>query len=286
MASITNNSGNVAVVLDTIKLGMTYEALITMLNGNFSVLQQVADELEGNVITMDDVNQAIDSKIASVYKPAGSKDFSELGTPTAADLGKVYSINNGFTVTADFVEYDATPDATQKSYGPGVNVVCVDVGTTGAPSYKWDVLGAFIDLAPYLTKSEASTTYLTQTAAASTYLSQTDAENTYAKKTDAYTLPVAGNALGGVKNGGNVVVDAEGKMNVGSKLTFTAEASGWTDVAGGYKTHTIPSTAIPVSVFKTGADSTDEEVMVGLKRTATSIVITASEPFAGYVQVI
>lgn len=286
MANITNTDGNVAVVLDTIKLGMTYDALITMLNGNFSVLQQVVDELEGNAITMEDVNNAIDTKIASVYKPAGSKNFADLGTPTAAALGKVYSINNGFTVTADFVEYDATEGATQKSYGPGVNVVCVDTGTEGAPAYKWDVLGAFIDLTPYLTIENAASTYLSKTDAQNTYLSKTDAENTYAKKADAYTLPVAGNALGGVKNGGNVVVDAEGKMNVGSKLTFSADAAGWTDVAGGYKAHTIPSTAIPVSVFKTGADNTDEEVMVGLKRTATAIVITASEPFAGYVQVI
>ena len=51
----------------------------------------------------------------------------------------------------------------------------------------WEKMGEFkadIDLSPYLTKEEASTTYLSKTDAESTYTKQTDAEAVYAKKTD------------------------------------------------------------------------------------------------------
>lgn len=51
----------------------------------------------------------------------------------------------------------------------------------------WEKMGEFkadIDLSPYLTKEEASTTYLSKTDAESTYTKQTDAEAVYAKKTE------------------------------------------------------------------------------------------------------
>lgn len=54
----------------------------------------------------------------------------------------------------------------------------------------WEKMGEFkadIDLSPYLTKEEASTTYLSKTDAESTYTKQTDAEAVYAKKTEVDT---------------------------------------------------------------------------------------------------
>lgn len=40
-----------------------------------------------------------------------------------------------------------------------------------------------------------------------------------------YTLPVGGTALGGVKNGGNVTIDAEGNMNASATIAFTPISS-------------------------------------------------------------
>lgn len=282
--------------LQTIKLGLTAEALISALNTNFASVQDAIDLIPslssdlGDTYTKDE----IDAKMASVYKPAGSKAFADLGTPTAAQLGKVYNITNGFTVTSDFVEYDATEGATQATHGPGMNVVCVDVGTAETPAYKWDVLGAFVDLSPYYTKTEADAAFVAKETGKG--LSTNDFTDELKTKLDGvaanannYVLPAAGDALGGVKNGGNVVINTseghEGEMSVGSKLTFTDEAASWV-TNGDYKSLTLTSTAIPVAVFKAVAEGTYDEVMVGVRRTATSIIITASEPFAGYVQVI
>ena len=61
------------------------------------------------------------------------------------------------------------------------------------------------DLSAFLTKSEASTTYL----------SKTDAQTNYQPKGNYLTsIPIAGDAIGGVKNGGNVTIENDGTMNV------------------------------------------------------------------------
>ena len=92
------------------------------------------------------------------------------------------------------------------------------------------------DLSAFLTKSEAS----------STYLSKTEAQNNYQPKGSYLTsIPIAGNSIGGVKNGGNVTIETDGTMNAegGSgeweEITFTNFPTNWTDddiviIRGGY----------------------------------------------------
>lgn len=106
-----------------------------------------------------------------------------------------------------------------------------------------------------------------------------------------YTLPVGGDVLGGVKNGGNVTIGADGTMNVqlpGSftKLNFTASDS-WTDDstlgAQTYKKLTLEASGKnPIAAFRKNG-STYEQIMTYLAASDTSVVIAALEAFEGYV---
>ena len=101
-------------------------------------------------------------KNAKIYKVAGSKAFSELGQPTAAYVGLVYSITDEFTIDNRFIDYD--PNVTS-TFPAGTNVVgIVDVDpVTSVETYYWDTLSGFIDLGPYLLKTEAAQTYVAKT---------------------------------------------------------------------------------------------------------------------------
>lgn len=82
----------------------------------------------------------VNSKVSSVYKPAGTKTLETLPTPTAAELGNVYNISKEFTTTVSFVE------GTGHKYPAGTNVVCID---NGSEDYLWDVLSGVVDLSNY-----------------------------------------------------------------------------------------------------------------------------------------
>ena len=97
--------------------------------------------------TSAQVTSAINSKIASVYKPGGSVAFASLPALSASVLGKVYNVTDAFTTTADFVE------GAGKKYPAGTNVVVVDAGSS---SYKFDVLAGFVDLSGYATTAAMS----------------------------------------------------------------------------------------------------------------------------------
>lgn len=106
------------------------------------------------------IKSEVDAKVASVYKPAGSIDStdiipsSDFATPNIQpqerNLGNVYNIKQAFTTTDNFVE------GTGKHYPAGTNVVCVLVseqtaqGQAPTISYKWDVLAGFVDLSGYV----------------------------------------------------------------------------------------------------------------------------------------
>lgn len=82
-----------------------------------------------NYYTKSEINagwynkEEIDDIISSVYKPAGSATLATLPTLSKNVLGNVYNMTEGFTTTADFVE------GAGKEYGPGSNVVVVDIGS-------------------------------------------------------------------------------------------------------------------------------------------------------------
>ena len=77
------------------------------------------------------VDTAINSRIASVYKAKGSIAFASLPALTSSNEGFVYDINESFTTTSDFVE------GAGATYPAGTNVVIIDIGSG---IYKYDVL--------------------------------------------------------------------------------------------------------------------------------------------------
>ena len=98
--------------------------------------------------TKTEVDNKVDAAITSVYKPAGSVAFASLPALAAGVLGNVYNVTDAFTTTSDFVE------GSGKSYPAGTNVVVVDVGSQGSPSYKFDAQAGNIDLSTYVQFSD------------------------------------------------------------------------------------------------------------------------------------
>lgn len=96
-----------------------------------------------NFQTGTQVEAAIDAKLTSAYKAAGSVAFASLPALAAANMGKVYNITDGFTTTADFVE------GAGKVYGPGANVAIV-LASSDPDVYKYDVMADFVDLSGYV----------------------------------------------------------------------------------------------------------------------------------------
>ena len=105
-----------------------------------------------NLVESGAVQTAINNAISNVYKPAGSKTTAELvaGLLIADNLDKVYNMSTSGTTTSDFVEGQG------KTINIGDNVAIVDIGISGSPSYKFDLLAGFVDLSSYQTKNLSS----------------------------------------------------------------------------------------------------------------------------------
>ena len=92
---------------------------------------------DSNFQNATQVDTAINTRIASVYKAKGSIAFLDLPTLTSSNEGFVYDVNESFTTTSDFVEGAGV------TYPAGTNVVIIDVGSG---VYKYDVLAGLVDL--------------------------------------------------------------------------------------------------------------------------------------------
>lgn len=103
-----------------------------------------ATTLSGYGITNAYTKTEVDSKLSSVYKPAGAVYFSALPTPSASNLGNVYSLLDAFTTDDRFIASEPTP------YPIGTNVVVIQVDSV----YYFDILAGFVDLSDYLTTSD------------------------------------------------------------------------------------------------------------------------------------
>lgn len=106
-----------------------------------------------------------------------------------------------------------------------------------------------------------------------------------------YSLPIAGNTLGGVKNGGNVVISSDGSMNVDlpgsfTKLNFTASDDWVDDSTLGTQTYKKLSLESggksPLAAFRKNGN-TYEQVMAYLAVNGTNVDIANLEAFEGYV---
>lgn len=88
---------------------------------------------------------AIGQKFAALngaYVIKGNSAFASLpATPTAAQTGYVYNVTDEFTTDSRFVE------GAGKVYPADTNVVIVNLGDATTPNMKYDVMGAFVDVA-------------------------------------------------------------------------------------------------------------------------------------------
>lgn len=96
--------------------------------------------LAGYGITDAYTKLEVDGKLSSVYKPAGAVYFASLPTPSASNLGNVYSMLDAFTTDERFIASEPTP------YPIGTNVVVIQVEA----AYYFDILAGFVDLSGYL----------------------------------------------------------------------------------------------------------------------------------------
>ena len=103
-----------------------------------------ATTLQGYGITDAYTKTEVDGKLSSVYKPAGNTLFANLPTPSAANLGNVYSMMDAFTTDDRFVASEPT------QYPIGTNVVVIQV----EDAYYFDVLAGFVDLSGYWAKTD------------------------------------------------------------------------------------------------------------------------------------
>ena len=88
----------------------------------------------------------IAAKIGSVYKPVGSVNFADLPkTPSKAELGNVYNVNDAFDADTRFVTAEVG-----EHFPAGTNVAVIVEDDT----YYLDALSGAVDLTNYYTKTE------------------------------------------------------------------------------------------------------------------------------------
>lgn len=112
----------------------------TEIDGKLNAKANSATTLSGYGITDAYTKLEVDGKLSSVYKPAGNCLFANLPTPSASNLGNVYSMLDAFTTDDRFVASEPT------SYPIGTNVAVVQVES----AYYFDVLAGFVDLSDYM----------------------------------------------------------------------------------------------------------------------------------------
>jgi hypothetical protein len=135
---------------------LTMERLTEQLKLNFAKKTDLPTKVsdltnDSDFQTGTQVQTAINAKIASAYKPAGSKTAAELTNAllVAANEGFVYNMSEGFTTTADFIE------GAGKTFPAGTDVAVV-VDTPAADetpaTYKFNVMAGFVDTSGLMDK--------------------------------------------------------------------------------------------------------------------------------------
>lgn len=105
--------------------------------------------------TAAQVNAAIDSKMQAVIKPKGGILFANLPTPSSANEGFMWNMDDAFTIDNRFKEYE---QGVTKSYPKGTNVYVVseerEVSGETTTVYLFDVYEGFIDTSNFATQED------------------------------------------------------------------------------------------------------------------------------------
>ena len=135
---------NLVEIINNLTDGSTNKALSA---AQGKALKALVDALP----TMEEMNNAINSKLGSVYKVMGTKaTISDVLALTNAVKGDTWNVTAEFTLGG-------------KKYPAGTNVVCVT--NTSASDHNddnWDALGGTVDLSVFLKAADAAKTYATK----------------------------------------------------------------------------------------------------------------------------
>lgn len=149
ITTINTNLGNKADK-STVYTTSQIDTKVSDLNTEIGKKATKATTLSGYGITDAYTKTEVDAKVASVYKYKGSVANESALPKSGQAVGDVYDLQD-----------------------TGMNVAWN--GTT------WDKLGISVDLTPYLTKTEASSTYATQTALTEGLATKASTANVYSK---------------------------------------------------------------------------------------------------------
>lgn len=108
--------------------------------------------------TAAQVNAAIDSKMQSVIKPKGGILFANLPTPSSANEGFMWNMDDSFTIDNRFKDYE---QGVTKTYPKNTNVYVVseerEVDGETTTVYLFDVYEGFIDTSNFATQEDVET---------------------------------------------------------------------------------------------------------------------------------
>lgn len=99
-----------------------------------------------NFQTETQVDDKINAKISSVYKPGGSLDYPDKSKLSEENVGRVYDIRNEFTTDSDFA------NTISGVYPAGTNIVVLEQDG----QYKFGTLSGFIDTSSFAKTTEVS----------------------------------------------------------------------------------------------------------------------------------
>lgn len=197
---------------DAITADKIADGVIPTVPTNVSAFTNDADYQTGTEVT-ETVNAAVQAAVSAVYKYKGTvANQGALPSEPAPAVGDVYNVEDtGMNYAWNGTAWDALGSVTTLT-SLGVTATATELNyVKGVTSNVQEQINAINEAIP-----------------------------------DEYTLPVAGAALGGVKNGGDIEVAADGAMNIGAaKVTADKIAGGinvskFTNDAGYLTAGTLP----------------------------------------------
>lgn len=298
--------------LTSMKLGMTFKEFVALLNTNFSEVQKtIADtgDITNLIAAHNIATDAHTDLVAGMITDIQLSDSKDgVFTITKKD-GSTYTIDTMLEkVTTNFTYNEETGNL-ELTYEDGTvqevslarfidTYIGTQDGDTGV-QVRVTIDSATKKISATIENGVVAKTMLTTELQAEIDnkvdkvegkgLSTEDYTTTEKEKlagieegANKYSLPIAGDALGGVKNGGNVVVGTDGTLTAGSKITFTADDARWADGTDGEVILKVTTTAYPLRVLKQNGEIY-EEVFAQPDITADGFQVVSNSKFAGMV---
>lgn len=212
---------------------------------------------DSGFISETTIDEKISAAVAGALIPGGSVTFENLPTLAKANNNHIYNVEDAFTTTADFLE------GAGKDYPAGTNVAIINVGTSSAPSYKYDTYTGTVDYSVFMKKQASATENhfakfdangqaVDAGVGESDFLKASDIANKADKVTgENLNGKIASlDASGNLANSGVAVADVQKKIeNPTAGHVATVGADGFTQDSG-----------VALSALLQGSGATDAEV--------------------------